>query len=183
MGKSPALFPLPTRWQPVPTQAPAPLHPTGGEKSHLGPNPVCRAPLGHLRSWGAGVLQGEGGKDPASAPLQMDRGEDALGISNPREVRSALLQLVGGRISARNKTKLGKGECICKLLPPWGTLPAQHGPSIVLSPWGMQLTPVPSWMWAIDLLVHTGEELFLCRRGAPCPWGGIASDARGCYHH
>lgn len=112
----------------MPTQAPAPLHPTGGETSHLGPNPVCRAPLGHLRSWGAGVLQGEGGKDPASAPLHMDRGEDALGMSNPRELRSALLQLVGGRICARNKTKLGKGERICKLLPPWGHPPSTAQP-------------------------------------------------------
>lgn len=69
-----------------------------------------------------------GGKDPASAPLQVDRGEDALGMSNPRELRSALLQLVGGRISARNKTKLGKGERICKLLPPWGHPPSTAQP-------------------------------------------------------
>lgn len=120
-----------------------------------------------------------GGKDPASAPLQMDRGEDALGMSNPRELRSWL----GAGLVPEIKPSLERVSVSASCCLPGGTLPAQHSPSVVLIPWGMQLTPVPSWMWAIDLLVHAGEELFLRRRGAPCPWGGIASDARGCYHH
>lgn len=56
-GKSPrALFPLPTRWQKVPTQAPTPEHPParqvgarlGRAKPHLGPSCLIHQKLSNL---------------------------------------------------------------------------------------------------------------------------------------
>lgn len=167
----------------MPTQAPAPLHPTGGETSHLGPNPVCRAPLGHLRSWGAGVLQGEVGRILLLHRFRWTGEKMLSGCQTPESSEVPCFSWSGAGLVPEIRPSLERVSVSASCCLPGGTLPAQHSPSVVLIPRGMQLTPVPSWMWAIDLLVHTGEELFLLRRGAPCPWGGIASDARGCYHH